>query len=86
MTRKKEINQASQEFACSVASIRPELNADSFRKGAERADKTMIEKAVEWLKEEFYITEDIYGNPELVSSSCNNVEELIEDFKKAMEE
>lgn len=51
MTREEEIEKASKEFAYNVSSIRPELNADSFKQGAEWADKTMIEKACKWLED-----------------------------------
>ena len=51
MTREEEIEKASKEFAYNVSSIRPELNVDSFKQGAKWADKTMIEKACEWLED-----------------------------------
>ena len=38
MTREEEIEKASKEFAYNISSIRPELNADSFRRGAKWAD------------------------------------------------
>lgn len=38
MTREEQIKQAANEFACSLCSIRPELNADSFMQGAMWAD------------------------------------------------
>lgn len=51
ITREEEIEKASKEFAYNVSSIRPKLNADSFKQGAKWADKTMIEKACEWLED-----------------------------------
>lgn len=76
MTREEEIEKASKEFAYNVSSIRPELNADSFRQGAKWADKTMIDKACEWLSQS-------YTSGVLDWKNCDSI---IENFKKTMEE
>ena len=63
MTREEEIEKASKEFAYNISSIRPELNADSFRQGAKWADETMIEKVCEWIKENIDIYAKVVINP-----------------------
>ena len=45
-----------------------------------------IEKACEWLNDEFSQMQDRDGHPNVESRSCISVEELIQDFRKAMEE
>lgn len=58
----------------------------AFKAGAEWADKTMIDKACQWLNNEFLQNKDRDGYPNVESRSCISVEELIQDFRKAMEE
>lgn len=66
MKRDKEIKQASKEF-CS-----PYEDEKLFQRGARWADKTMIDKATQWLFENvFYYPEESYR---------------VELFRKAMEE
>lgn len=48
--------------------------------------KALIKKACKWMREEFYTSKDRDGHNILVSASCDNVEELIKDFEKQMEE
>lgn len=48
---------------------------DIFAKGAEWADKTMIEKACEWIKKEV-----LYDYQGVIWDN------IVEDFRKAMEE
>lgn len=52
----------------------------AFEEGAKWADKTMIEKACEWLEQhhEDYYQYDAWGG------ECVNLTTLIQDFKKAM--
>lgn len=78
MIRKEEIEKASKEFAYNISSIRPKLNADSFKQGAKWADKTMIEKACEWLEENI----DTYSKVIIVENSIPTIV-LTEDFKNA---
>ena len=77
--RDSQINKACAEFSS---------NRDTrigFVNGAMWADKTMIIKACEWLKETMMIAheEDIDW---VASHYHNTVDEMIEDFRKAMEE
>lgn len=73
MTREDEIRQAAAAY---ILDMYGEEDKDSdvsegFREGAKWADKTMIEKACDWLLKGGYFV--------------NNTE-TINDFKKAMEE
>lgn len=81
MTREKEIEKASKEFAYNISSIRPELNADSFKQGAKWADKTMLEKACEWLQTNIdnysRVTINVYSKP---------IIELTEDFENSFKQ
>ena len=93
MARKEQIRQASIEYTLknrpiciggdSFAEMADELNRNSsFEEGAKWADKTMIEKACEWL-EQFQEDYDVYDawNGDYVSFKS-----LIIDFRNAMEE
>lgn len=81
MTREEEIEKASKEFAYNISSIRPELNADSFKQGAKWADKTMIEKACEWLQTNI----DNYSR--VVINVCSKpIIELTEDFENSFKQ
>lgn len=85
MKREEEIEKASVEYQMSKNPMalggdafddmvyRANINP-SFIAGAKWADKTMLDKACEWLKEVFSVYEDLTDyNP-------------MEDFRKAMEE
>lgn len=82
MTREEEIRQYLKERNIPITS----LEANSIIEGAKWADRTLIEKACKWMREEFYTSKDRDGHNILVSASCDNVEELIKDFEKQMEE
>lgn len=86
MTREEEIKHQASEFAFSISSIRPELNRDSFIEGAKWADKTMIDKVCKWLDDNFM--DLIWGRTRSVYAGGNfeDVDEMIENFRKAMEE
>ena len=72
MTRREEITKASICQYQIIGTIgEQEAFKNGFVKGAEWADKTMIEKACEWLIRGGYFV---------------NSNETIEDFRKAMEE
>lgn len=84
MTRKEEIRQASIEYTLknrpmcicgdAFAELANELNRNlSFEEGAKWADKTIIEKACGWLREQ----------KELIGISFQ--EDFIERFKIAMQ-
>lgn len=58
-----------------------EMNRNkSFEEGAKWADKTMIEKACEWLKRHLYDYDYVEG-----FEVFKNVESFTKDFRKAME-
>ena len=85
MTREEQIKQAGKEHSYEIVSIRPNLTKDSFIAGAKWADKTMIDKACEWLWNEIYerindseIRESLYDD----SYRAN----LVDAFREAMEE
>lgn len=81
MTRKQEIEQQSFVYyeTCSDEDI---AKSKEFIVGAEWADKTMIEKVCKWLKENANDYLDWYDWEE-----CRlNTDNLLYDFKKAMEE
>lgn len=71
MNRQEEIKKASMIIA------NGQVSSENFVKGAEWADKTMIEKACEWLKENLqdYINDDWTSEPD-----------FIKEFKQAMTE
>ena len=58
---------------------------EAFMDGVRWADKTMIDKACEWLKDNLYNSLDRDGRPTIDSPSCTNVNEFIKEFRKAME-
>ena len=89
MTREEQIRQASikytlknkPKFIC--GDMEDELNRNSaFEEGAKWADKTMIEKACEWL-EQFQEDYEVYDawNGDYVSFKSHII-----DFREAMEE
>ena len=95
MTRKEEIKEMAKVKASHITSDKDMqvAFADALRSGAEWADRTMIEKACEWLKSnlcEHYADEPIahkMGRP--ISGYISFFEEppvgVIANFRKAME-
>ena len=84
MTRDEEIKSKANRFSC---------NSDefySFIHGAEWADKTIIDKACDWLKAhvaKYYIA-DFYTYDSCICDYMDiniDTETLINDFKKALE-
>ena len=73
MTRREEIEQAANEFYKGD-------EVSTFVVAAQWADKTMIDKACEWMKQQVY--QEYGGGPleRLVP------DERIESFRKAMED
>ena len=61
-------------------------DSETFMDGYEAGKREMIEKACEWLKE--YTYQDCLGVSPIVRLKVgfSSVKELIEDFKKAMED
>lgn len=80
MTRKEEREQAARLYSPNNA----HYTADTFEYGAEWADKTMLDKVCEWLKERMHFTEGI-ANGEIYYQ-CNSIESFLNDLKQAMEE
>lgn len=91
MTREEQIIEAGIDYTMSVRpmcigglafedEIRQMNRNKSFEEGAKWADKTMIEKAYEWLKQnakDYVVT--CYDEGEL------NDEDLLNDFRKNMQ-
>ena len=79
MTRKEERKTAARLYSPNNA----HNTADTFEYGAEWADKTLIRKACEWLKDNAsnYIIEHLYS-----SIVDFKEDKMIEDFKQAMED
>ena len=89
MTREEEVRQtAGKYFDDYMDGLKGKILTveQTFEEGAKWADRTLIEKACKWMREEFYTLKDRDGHNILVSASCDNVEELIKDFEKQMEE
>ena len=57
-----------------------------FKDGAKWADKTMVEKACEWLKENIDIYAKVVINPESHYPEITTCDTFEKNFKKAMEE
>lgn len=76
MTRKEQITQQAVKDYPRFAERRV-----GFIAGAEWADKTMIDKACEWLKK---YRQDTYDGTGYIAGIVND--KTIEDFRKAMEE
>ena len=97
MTRREEIEKAATDYINSdaVSPMNMQLAFGDFINGAEWADKTMIDKACEWIKEHIDIPYEgrmIDGEPEAVDyiewakQRLRCAEEVAEAFRKAMEE
>ena len=93
MTRKEEIKQSAFERFVNnkngsmnfIESQYEIAKVQAFVIGAKWADTTMIYKACEWLKDNLYNSLDRDGRTTIDSPSCTNVNEFIEEFRKAME-
>lgn len=93
MTRKEEIRNASVDYNEKVGKLLVmggdnilseeeylEFNKNpSFIAGAEWADRTMIDRVCEWLKENAYFSVNEY-------TGSINEEKLVNDLRKVMEE
>ena len=78
MTREEELRQYLKERNIPITS----LEANSIIEGAKWADKTMIDKACEWLQQH----QESYDMYDAWSGDFVNFKSLIIDFRKAMEE
>ena len=91
MTREEEINLIAD---CAVPDDKYKEFKDGIIWGAKWADKTMIDKACEWMKKVLYIHTEVnedkdwctYNPIDYVTSDFESVEEFIKEFSKAMEE
>lgn len=83
MTREEEIKQAAYSRYCNDSSVTFNLQCYCFEEGAKWADKTMIDKASE------FITEWFYEHPHIIKMVCSdefeNIDDLINRLKKVME-
>ena len=89
MTREEQIIEEAQKHGLNCMS---RINyQDGFIEGAKWADKTMIEKACEWLNKTLYIHTEVNDTHcgadtiDWVTSNYNSVSDFINDFKKEME-
>lgn len=83
MTRKEEISKQAlkygePEYLLQTPNI---LGTQGFIQGAKWADKTMIDKACEWLTKHLYDYDYIEGY-----EVFRDVNSFVNDFRKAMEE
>lgn len=78
MKRKIEIEKKAFE-----AAMQHGFNAPSYEAGAAWADKTMIDKACEWLSEHFYDEEYQFRDDD---GTWIDADLMITDFRKAMED
>lgn len=96
MTREEQIREASIDYQMSTNpraiagdafyDFARAMNVNqSFIAGAKWADKTMIEKACEWIEENVSDYEDIYYEVGGYVSPEFLIKKFIEEFKKAME-
>ena len=80
MTRDKEIQKAAKEIAQDIEDweIAEDIE-DAFMEGALWADRTMIDKACEWLHSALYLDHE-----RSIEHRYVTLEELLNDFRKAM--
>lgn len=98
MAREDEIRSVASDHrdwvCCGFIDPVADEREKSFAEGAEWADKTMIDKACEWMKKVLYIHTEVnedkdwctYNPIDYVTSDFESVEEFIKEFRKAMEE
>lgn len=80
MTRDKEIQKAAKEIAQDIEDweIAEDIE-DAFMEGALWADRTMIDKACEWIHSALYLDHE-----RSIEHRYATLEELLNDFRKAM--
>lgn len=80
MTRAKEITKEAKKFAKEIDDWEiAEDVQDAFEQGALWADRTMIDKACEWIHTALYLDYE-----RSIEHRYETLEELLNDFKKAM--
>lgn len=82
MTRKKEIEQAAHNYALYFP--KDYVKENDYIAGAEWADKTMLDRVCNWLKENMCFTTGIAHG--IVGYQCAAIECFINDLRKAIEE
>ena len=82
MTREEQLNEYLKERNIPVDS----LEANSIKEGIDWVDKTMVEKAVEFLKDNLRTVYDDPYDYVMADSIYETVDEFINNFSKAMEE
>lgn len=83
MTRQEEIKQEAYRRYCNDPSVTFNIQCLCFESGAKWADKTMIEKACEFIAEWFY--EHPHTTKMVCSDEFENIDYLINRLKKVME-
>jgi hypothetical protein len=87
MTREDEIRSASSDHrdwvCCGFIDFIADARRDSFVEGAKWADKTMIDKACEWLDQNVVKYE---SGTKMGYIPFSLIEDMINDFRKAMKE
>jgi hypothetical protein len=88
MNRKEEIQQKASEEAWYIADTsqtKEEAAIRGYCLGAAYADRTMLDRACEWMGNELKETDDRNGYPTVESLSFVSVKEFINEFRQAME-
>lgn len=84
MTREEQIIEASRNPIFKTGLIR--LDDISFIAGAQWADKTMLQKILEWLDENFFTSDiessDSYIPEYVLSGNFESKEEMLQSFKE----
>lgn len=84
MTRKEEVYESSKEYGKGILLKEDRMMCEAaYQQGAHWADKTMIDKVCEWIKEHLYDEEYLFRDNE---GTWVDSDLLISDLKKTMEE
>ena len=85
MKREEEINIAAKNKYPYIKGL-PQSSAHQaiFVEGAEWADKTMLDRACEWLENELKETDNKNGYPTVEGLYFVSVKEFINEFRQAM--
>ena len=85
MKRKEEINIAAKNKYPYIKGL-PQTSAHQaiFIEGAEWADRTMLDRACEWLENELKETDNKNGYPTVEGLYFVSVKEFINEFRQAM--
>lgn len=89
MARRQEIVKATKECREDYVGLGRHLTsddiADAFEEGAEWADKTMIEKACQYLKNALYeVASGVTHSFDIMSIQNTTMDDFISSFRKAM--